>query len=950
MKRHLLIIILLAIIACWTMNSFAQYSDPRMWSIHFPRTGQFYDAPPGNLTWHNPNHKTMETVFRDQVVDVLPNFRVHPSNASQSEVPITRGLDPNILFASANVFFPSSYFFSEGVYVSTDGGNNWFGHDTCTASPISDHGGDPGPGVGPDGRLYMSYLPGSYNSIKAAYSTDLGNTWSAGAVLQSGSQDKNLTTVDNVQGSPYSGRCYVTWSDFTQSSPSTTVSYTSNGGTSWSTFQHVNTPAANHYCQGVNPAVGPGGVVYIAWANPVLGSPYTEDYVGLGKSTDGGATWTYNNNIYDENGIRGYLNFSGGSQIRVNGFPWMAIDNSGGPRNGWMYIVTAEKGLAPAGNDADVVMHVSQDGGATWSAGIRVNQDAMNNGQYQYMPAVCVGQDGAVNVVYYDTRNSTLVGGVPDSAQVYISRSTDGGSTFEDIQVSDHSFKPKPISGLAGGYQGDYIGIVESNGTVYPYWCDDITGIYQAWTTQVTFQPPCTIDPASNPNPVNGSTNVDINLTQLTWSNGTGDVTNELYFGTNPTSLTLVQSGSLSTSWTIDPSYLPLTYFTTYYWKVVEVGDTCNSSITFHFKTMQDPNFQVLTDTVRPQSAQYWTGNTQGSTKTDGEINTVDPNVGWATYDISGISSADSIVSIDFFGYVNATYYPYWSATPMGSVNPVTDGASVINSQILASYDQNVAYIYSDESSSFTTGWHSYPLSNGALPDFHAAVQSSQGWFAMGFVDRDLTTTYYINFDGWSQPNPPYLVVVHTHIVPVELTSFNVSADKGAVSLTWQTATETNNKGFDIERKAGNGEFKNVGYVAGHGTTTEPKSYTFIDNNVKSGNYAYRLKQIDLNGTSGYSKEVEVKVVAPAEFSLQQNYPNPFNPTTLIQYSIPSDLHVALNIYNLLGQKVTTLVDGMQKAGQHEVNFNASNLASGVYFYKLEAGQQSSIKKMILMK
>ncbi|HSD62775.1 MAG TPA: sialidase family protein, partial [Ignavibacteriaceae bacterium] len=324
MKRHLLIIVLLAIFAVWTMNSFAQNSDPRMWSIHFPKTGQFYDAPPGNLTWQNPNHKTMEYVFRDQVVDVLPNFRVHPSNASQSEVPITRGLDPNILFASANVFFSNNFFFSEGVYVSTDGGNNWFGSDTCTASPISDHGGDPGPGVGPDGRLYMSYLPGSYNSIKAAYSTDFGNTWSAGAILQSGSQDKNLTAVDNVPGSPYSGRAYVTWSDFTQSSPSVTVSYTTNGGVNWSAFQHVNTPAGSHYCQGVNPAVGPGGVVYIAYANPILGSPYTEDFVGLGKSTDGGATWTYVNNIYDENGIRGTLNFSGGSQIRVNGFPWMA--------------------------------------------------------------------------------------------------------------------------------------------------------------------------------------------------------------------------------------------------------------------------------------------------------------------------------------------------------------------------------------------------------------------------------------------------------------------------------------------------------------------------------------------------------------------------------------------------------------------------------------------------
>src|SRR5512146_466874 len=142
MRRLLPSFVLLAILAGWTMNTFAQNTDPRMWSIHFPRTGQFYDVPPGNLEYRNPNVNPLIYNFRDQVVDVAPNFRVHPSNGTQSEVPITRGLDPNILFASANVFFPSSFFFSEGVYVSTDGGNSWFGHDTCTASPISDHGGD----------------------------------------------------------------------------------------------------------------------------------------------------------------------------------------------------------------------------------------------------------------------------------------------------------------------------------------------------------------------------------------------------------------------------------------------------------------------------------------------------------------------------------------------------------------------------------------------------------------------------------------------------------------------------------------------------------------------------------------------------------------------------------------------------------------------------------------
>jgi hypothetical protein len=791
----------------------------------------------------------------------------------------------------------------------------------------------------------MSYLPGSYNSIKVAYSTNFGTTWSTGAVLQSGSMDKNLTGVDNVPGSPYLGNAYVVWSDFSQSSPSATVSHSTNGGANWSTFQHINTPDAGHYAQGVNPAVGPGGVVYVAWQNPGGPPNYTGDYVGLGKSTDGGATWTYNNNIYDCNGIRGNLANKAG--IRVNDFPWLAIDNTGGARNGWMYIVTAEKNLAPAGSDPDITMHVSSDGGTTWSAGIRVNQDALNNGKDQYMPAVCVGGDGAVNVVYYDSRNTTS-----DSAEVWVSRSVDGGATFNDFPVSDHRFKPAPISGLAGGYQGDYIGIVEANGVVYPYWCDNVTGIYQAWTTQVVFGPPCPVEAASNPTPASGATNVSINLSQLSWTNGANAVTNEVYFGTSPGSLTLVQSGSLSTSWNIDPSYLPFDYSSTYYWRIIEVGDTCNSSGTFwSFTTEQDPNLVTATDTLYPQSADYWTGTTDGTTKTQVSlVNTVDPELGWMTFDISSIPSQATITAITLGGYVNAANWPYWSATPMGSVYPVTASASEINTQVLSGYDQGVAYVYSNESSTFGTGWHNYPMESGAVPDLQAAVTSSQGWFATGIVDRDFSTSYYVNFDGWAEANPPYIIVDYFYVTPVELTSFTAAANNGAVSLNWQTATETNNKGFEVERKSANGDFVKVGYIAGHGTTTEPKSYSYSDNDLKSGNYSYRLKQVDFNGSSSYSKEVEVEVTVPASFSLQQNYPNPFNPTTMIQYSIPSDQVVRLNVYNLLGQKVMTLVNESQKAGQHQVSFNASNFASGVYFYKLEAGSQSSIKKMILMK
>ena len=190
--------------------------------------------------------------------------------------------------------------------------------------------------------------------------------------------------------------------------------------------------------------------------------------------------------------------------------------------------------------------------------------------------------------------------------------------------------------------------------------------------------------------------------------------------------------------------------------------------------------------------------------------------------------------------------------------------------------------------------------------------------------------------------------------VPVELASFEATINGENVNLNWSTASETNNQGFSIERSTG-AAFGEVGYVAGFGTTTESKYYTFTDRQVSSGNYSYRLKQIDFDGTVTYSKVVEVEILAPAEFNLAQNYPNPFNPATAINFSLAADSKVSLKIFDVIGQEVAQLVNGQLAAGQHNVNFDASSLNSGVYFYKIEANgvdgtSYSSVKKMILTK
>lgn len=190
---------------------------------------------------------------------------------------------------------------------------------------------------------------------------------------------------------------------------------------------------------------------------------------------------------------------------------------------------------------------------------------------------------------------------------------------------------------------------------------------------------------------------------------------------------------------------------------------------------------------------------------------------------------------------------------------------------------------------------------------------------------------------------------------PVELTSFSAKLLNRKVILSWETATEVNNFGFEIQRKT-TGAWEKIGFVNGSGNSNSPKNYSFIDENLFGGtNFEYRLKQIDADGAYQYSHTVEVNI-HPTEYQLSQNFPNPFNPSTTIEYALPFNSKVNLVIYNSIGEVVDELANTNQIAGYHSIKFNADRLSSGIYFYALNAvsedNQQffNSIKKMILLR
>jgi hypothetical protein len=204
--------------------------------------------------------------------------------------------------------------------------------------------------------------------------------------------------------------------------------------------------------------------------------------------------------------------------------------------------------------------------------------------------------------------------------------------------------------------------------------------------------------------------------------------------------------------------------------------------------------------------------------------------------------------------------------------------------------------------------------------------------------------------------NNTWIVDVPTPFVaiPVELTSFTANVVNETIVLYWSTATETNNLGFEVEKRAGN-EYRAVGFVNGFGTTTQPQDYTFVDDNAEIGSNYYRLKQVDFDGSYSYSNEIEVDFSGPVFYSLEQNYPNPFNPSTKIVFNLAADSKVTLKVFDVLGQESANLISSQLDAGKHELTFDASLFNSGVYFYRIDAegidgSSFTQVKKMLLTK
>ena len=457
---------------------------------------------------------------------------------------------------------------------------------------------------------------------------------------------------------------------------------------------------------------------------------------------------------------------------------------------------------------------------------------------------------------------------------------------------------------------------------------------------------------ASNPTPSDGAVGLPLSGNNLTWANPSAATTLSVYFSSDETKVqnmdpsALLYSGAVVTTQSL-ASVEPLLYSTSYYWKIVETGPTGSTEgLVWSFRTMRDPAtfFEDFT-----AGAGAWTiTNEAGATcqwtiftppwpnsymgLLDGAVLSADTDECGSGSSANTTATLNTGLNFSAFSKVflefDSDFRGFSTSADMCYVDISVDGGTVWTNVLTYQNTSNTRiteHVLIDIS----------PLAAGQANvkvRFHSV---QPGWDYFWAIDN--------------------ITMYGTDPIPVELASFVANVTNNTVVLEWQTATETNNKGFEIQKKSQNGDFMTIGFMGGAGTITQAQNYSYTDSKVAAGNYTYRLKQIDFDGSFEYSKNVEVSVTNPLAFSLEQNYPNPFNPTTNIRFNLAADSRVSLKVFDILGQEITTLVNGLMTSGSHTVQFNGKSLQSGIYLVKMEASGTdgknfSSVKKMILNK
>jgi len=886
------------------------------------------------------------------VVTQYPNVRVFSSPYNQTEPSISVSpSNPSDIFIGANTDYGMGYYSSFNSGINYNGGDIIPGSVYYSTNPYVVHNNA--------GDLYFNYFD-DYIVTDRSYNN--GINWGGRMVVPSSTlYDMNTMAVDKTPSSPFYSRIYVAWSNFNLTQPTIYLSVSTDNGLTFSNSVAIGSPQANHYEQGAKLVIAPNGTVYCLWATPNTANSNIEDKIAITKSTDGGLTWSVPAYPITINGIRGFLMPNG---IRVNSFPSAAADNTGN-----IFVTWSQRNLAPAGTDADVCFSFSNNGGTSFSSPIRVNDDALNNGKNQFLPWVAAdNSNNNIAITFYDNRDAYS----PDSCDIYTAVSTNGGTSFTNIKVSDRTHRPIPLSGYADGYYSDYLGVAASNNFVYPTWADNRNGVVQIYTASVELKPYIVHTPLKDAESLTGPYTVSANIYAFGTTLPAGG--QKVFFGagsiTDSISMTNVSGNTYTAG--IPGNGTASTY--KYYIKATDLNGKVSSlpinapTNTFTFATGSDLTKPIINHTpITYSSWIHWPDTINAYVSDNRGIDSVwvkwyrnNPSTGIKEFKLNNVtgdiykgvfnSSRTQISPND------SIYYRVYAQD--NSTNHNSDSSSLYhytvnsaaivyagNGTVTASHPFKTFYMDAKTdmlylASELTPVWGSDVARINAIGFnvLNASPQMMNG-LTMKIQNTSLTSLTGFTNTGWTSVYSNNYTITNTGWVYFYFSPFIWNGTSNIlIEICFNNTTINSNSAVTATSKPG---------LTWHQYQDLPNGSGCTDLNggalqLNRPNLAFILNSI-----------IDIKqdgTEIPNSYTLRQNYPNPFNPVTKISFDIPKKSFVSLSVYDILGKEVAKLINEEKAAGRYILDFNASNLSAGVYFYKLDAGNFTETKRMVVLK
>jgi photosystem II stability/assembly factor-like uncharacterized protein len=891
----------------------------------------------GGLDWVEQNSGTYFTLKAVQFIDQNNGWVcgengliIKTTDGGTNWLELTTGTNENLTdmhFYDFNIGYAVGY--NETIIKTTDGGASWVSQSS-----------------GSDFDLYsvdfvnaaLGYAVGGRDSSNFLKTTDGGINWTKKTLSLGAISTPIINCIEFVDAN-------TGWvgSEGQFLNHSGNISKTTDGGETWfstTLWRPVSGDDESLHQTEDNTTDNQRGIrsIYFKDQNNGYAVGGTRDgwWRSIFSTTDGGSTWENKYRYSEQAGLLSvFVNGNGtGLAVGYSGIIYTTENNG----SSWSQILSGKNSLYYAGDWITSVFMVNENIG--WAAGYRKG--------IWYYPIILKTTNGGKRWVTNSEFGNSFS---KSSADIFFLNENTGWVSFYDR--SSYKTTDGGISWFANGIAGNRNFFInqDSGWAVY-----EPLGIYKSTNGGTNWTQKSSISSRSiyftdmnNGWAVGNEGNIlrstDEGENWIAKTSGTASTLNSVHFFNKNVGMCVGKSGTVLLSSDGGENWTPKNIGNSEHLNSVEMTNTNTVWIAGN-------NGVILSSTDQGASWTSYSGLTESNLYS---LHFLNESLGW-------IAGENNVLAYSEESPQAIHFSPVWSGNGYLVMNIYVTGVELIGGGSLSAGDEIAVF---DGERCVGAALLTEPIPSGGYilvkastdnpgtPEIDGFINGNQisYKFWISSISQEISdyTAYYTSGNG-TFVSLGSATVEFANVVPVELISFTAEVNESLVTLNWQTATEINNLGFEIERSTNNKDWAIIGFVRGIGNSESLNHYTFTDNNLGGATkFYYRLKQMDINGKFEYSNVIEVEAI-PANYVLYQNYPNPFNPSTKIRYQLSDESKVVIKLYDILGNEVSTLVNEVKQPGVYEVELNAQNLASGTYIYRLVSGGFTETRKMVLLR